>query len=300
MPRDIHLSLVLDPGADGPGQIVEAARIAERGLFDAVIASPTPRTGLEPTTLLGTIAASTSHIGVVASVSPQYTAPFNQARYISTLDHLSKGRAGWNLVLPEQDTAPELHGVSVVPSDIARYSRAAEYTTVLTALWDSWDDDAVVADKTSGLYARRESIHRVDHRGDHFAVAGPFNLPKSPQRHPPLYVSVGSEESAQFAAQHADVAVLTPDAPPVSGVPSTLRERVVSGGEVESLAAGLIEQADRDGIDGFVLHASIDVIRAIVDTVVPHLQSFDRYHRKYSEPTLISRLKATTGVGATL
>lgn len=296
MPPDIRLSLVLDPDADGHAEVVEAARIAERGFFDAVIATPTPRTGLEPTTLLGTVIASTKSIGVVAAVSPQYTAPFNQARYISTLDHLSKGRAGWNLVLPEQDTAPELHGASGL-SDADRYSRAGEYTTVLTALWDSWDDDVVVADKVSGLYARRESIHRVDHRGEHFAVAGPFNLPRSPQWHPPLYVSVGSTESARFAAAHADVAVLTGDAPVSSDV-SSLRERTVSAGEIDSLAASLVEHADRDGLDGFVLRAGIDVVREIVDVVVPQLQSTGRYIPGYADGTLASRLK--TEVGAAL
>lgn len=294
MPRDIGLSLVLDPSAEGPARVVEQARIAERGLFDAVFASPSPSTGLEQTTLLGNVAASTQYIGVVAAVSPQYTAPFNQARYISTLDHISKGRAGWNLVLPEQDSAPELHGGTHRPSDADRYARASEYLTVLTALWDSWDDDAIVADKSSGLYVRRDSIHRVDHRGEHFAVAGPFNLPRSPQWHPPLFVSVGSDESAQFASEHADVVVLTAEAPVVSAVP-VLRERVVSPGDIDSLTTSLVEHADRDGLDGFVLHATIDVVRTIVDSVVPELQSAGRYRTEYTGSTLASRLKNQAG-----
>ncbi|SNS66097.1 LLM class flavin-dependent oxidoreductase [Rhodococcoides kyotonense] len=297
MPPDIRLSLVLDPNAESPGHVVEQARIAERGLFDAVFAGASGRTGLEPSTLLSAVAASTTHIGVVGAVSPQYTAPYNQARYISTLDHLSKGRTGWNLVLPEQDTDPALHGRSQRSSSRERYSRADELVTVLKALWEAWDSDAVVADKSSGLYVRRESIHRTDHRGEHFAVAGPFNLPRSPQVHPPLYASVGSAESADFAAAHADVAVLSAWAPAVSSV-SNLREVAVS--EVDSLAAELVEQADRDGVDGFVLHASVDLTRAVVDTVVPQLQAAGRYRSAYSESTLAPRLKADAGVGAVL
>ncbi|WP_072803936.1 LLM class flavin-dependent oxidoreductase [Rhodococcoides yunnanense] len=299
MPPDIHLSLALDPAAGGPAQVVEQATLAERGLFDAVFATPNPRSGLEPSTVLATVAASTRHIGVVAAVSPQYTAPFNQARYISTLDHISKGRAGWNLTLPEQDTAPDLHGSSNSPSDVDRYERAGEFTEVLTALWDSWDDDAVVADRSSGLYVRRASIHGIDHHGKHFAVAGPFNLPRSPQWHPPLFASVGSEASAQYAVRHADVAVLTAGAAPVTSIPS-LRERVVSDGEVDSLAASLIEEVARDGVAGFVLHASIEVTRRIVDTVVPQLQSSGRFSTEYSESTLKERIGYGTRVGAIL
>jgi alkanesulfonate monooxygenase SsuD/methylene tetrahydromethanopterin reductase-like flavin-dependent oxidoreductase (luciferase family) len=298
MPRDIRLSLVLDPHADGPAHVVEQARIAERGLFDAVFAYASPHNGLEPSTLLATVAASTRHIGVVGAVSPQYTAPYNQARYISTLDHLSRGRAGWNLVLPEQDTAPELHGVSARLTDAERYSRADELVTVLTALWDAWDDDAVVADKSSGLYVRREAIHRTDHRGEHFAVSGPFNLPRSPQWHPPLYASVGSDESAAFAAARADVAVLGVDSAPVREVASNLREYSVR--ETDSLADELIASADRDAIDGFVLHASVGVTRDIVDTVVPQLQAAGRYRTGYSTSTLAQRLKTDAGVGAAL
>ncbi|HBT4721678.1 TPA: NtaA/DmoA family FMN-dependent monooxygenase [Klebsiella quasipneumoniae subsp. similipneumoniae] len=160
---------------------------------------------LEPITLLAALAATTENIGLMATASTSYTEPYNLARYFASLDHLSGGRASWNVVtswLPEEAAN---YGLDTLPEHGRRYERAAEFIEVVRKLWDSWEDDAVLIDKQSGYFADPDRVHPLNHEGGFFKVRGPLNVPRPPQGHP-IVVQAGSSESGkQLAAAQADI-----------------------------------------------------------------------------------------------
>jgi FMN-dependent oxidoreductase (nitrilotriacetate monooxygenase family) len=190
------------------------ARIAEAATFDSVFLADAPALWgdvgqrpsgrLEPTLLLAALAGATSRIGLIATASTSYNDPYNLARRFNSLDHVSGGRAGWNIVTTAGDAAARNFGLETQPAHAERYERAAEFLEVSTLLWDSWQDDAVVADKASGVHARADRVHPIGHAGRHFRVEGALNVPRSPQGHP-LLVQAGSSESGKdFAARWAE------------------------------------------------------------------------------------------------
>ena len=192
----------------------DLARKAEAGLFDSVFLADTlaagddvaraPRTWLEPVTALAAMAGVTSRIGLIATCSSTYTEPYNLARQFASLDHMSGGRVGWNIVTSWLAAAAGNYGGQGQLSHAERYERAEEYMRVVTALWDSWSDDAVLDDRATGQYARPDGIRAVNHAGAHYQVAGPLNLPRTPQGRP-VFVQAGSSETGRrFAARHAE------------------------------------------------------------------------------------------------
>ena len=192
----------------------ELAQRAEAAKFDAVFFADGPslaeniqyaaRFRLEPITVMTAIVAATERIGVIGTASTTYTEPYNLARQLAALDHLSKGRAGWNIVTTGAADAALNFGLDAHPLHRDRYARAEEYVDVVTKLWDSWEDDAVVADRESGVFADPDKIHRIDHVGEYFRVAGPLNAPRSPQGRP-VYVQAGSSDDGRaFAARWAE------------------------------------------------------------------------------------------------
>ena len=192
----------------------DLARKAEAGLFDSVFLADTlaagddvaraPRTWLEPVTALAAMAGATSRIGLIATCSSTYTEPYNLARQFASLDHMSGGRVGWNIVTSWLAAAAGNYGGQGQLSHAERYERAEEYMRVVTALWDSWSDDAVLDDRATGQYARPDGIRAVNHAGAHYQVAGPLNLPRTPQGRP-VFVQAGSSETGRrFAARHAE------------------------------------------------------------------------------------------------
>src|SRR5215213_3143039 len=192
----------------------DVAQRAEAGLFDAIFladqlalgddAAQAARTWLEPVTVLAAVAAVTSRVGLIATASTTYTEPFNLARQFGSLDHISNGRIGWNIVTSWLATAAANYGGSGQVSHADRYARGEEFMTVVKALWDSWADDAVVDDRAGGRYARPERIRPIDHRGAHYTVAGPLNMPRGPQGRP-VFVQAGSSDTGRrFAARHAE------------------------------------------------------------------------------------------------
>ena len=193
---------------------VRVAQIAEAAKFDAVFLADNasiadqidfrPITALEPTVLLAGIAAATTHIGVIGTASTSYNEPYNIARRFATLDQLSAGRAGWNIVTTADLGSARNFGREAVPDHAQRYERAAEFTEVVKALWDSWEDDAFIGDKASGRFIDTTKVHRIDHRGKYFSVDGPFNLPRSAQGHPVLIQAGGSADGRELAARHAE------------------------------------------------------------------------------------------------
>ena len=193
---------------------IEAAQTAERGLFDSVFLADTlivhddvahaARTWLEPISTLGALAMATKKIGLIATASTTYMEPFNLARQFSSLDHVSKGRIGWNIVTTWSVLAAQNFSDHDQISHADRYTRAEEYLAVAKALWDSWSDDSIVDDRAAGLYARRESIRPVDHSGEYYSVAGPLNVPRCPQGRPVLVQAGSSDTGRDFAARHAE------------------------------------------------------------------------------------------------
>lgn len=160
---------------------------------------------LEPITLLAALCASTSHIGFIATVSTSYSEPFTVARQFASLDHLSGGRIGWNVVTTENGSAWENYGGDGVLDHHQRYERAAEYVSVVRQLWDSWDDDAVRFDQHDSYYFDPAKVRSINHAGPWFSVKGPLNISRPPQGHPLIVQAGGSEDGRELAARFADV-----------------------------------------------------------------------------------------------
>lgn len=200
----------------------DAARTAERGLFDMAFLADSlsarngeqpietfERTGhvvhFEPLTLLSALSAITSHIGLVATASTTYWEPFHLARLFASLDHLSNGRAGWNVVTSSDSAAAGNFSRESHLRHADRYDRAEEFVAVVKKLWDSWDDDAFIADKASGIAFDRKGVQAPNHVGKHFSVKGPLNVARPVQGHP-VIVQAGSSDAGQdLAAQTAEV-----------------------------------------------------------------------------------------------
>ena len=192
----------------------DLAQRAESALFDSIFladqlalgddAAQAARTWLEPVTVLAAVAAATTKIGMIATCSTTYTEPFNLARQFGSLDHISNGRVGWNIVTSWLATAAANYGGSGQINHADRYARAEEYMAVVVALWDSWAQDAVIDDRANGRYAKPDRIRRIDHNDEHYQVAGPLNLPRTPQGRP-VFVQAGSSDTGRrFAARHAE------------------------------------------------------------------------------------------------
>jgi FMN-dependent oxidoreductase (nitrilotriacetate monooxygenase family) len=158
----------------------------------------------EPITLLSALAATTSRIGLVATASTSFSEPFNLARQFASLDRLSEGRAGWNLVTSADPAAAFNFGHIAPIPHAERYSRAEEFADVVLGLWDSWEDDAFVRDRAGGLYFDPQGLHVLDHVGTHFRVKGPLNIPRSPQGRPVLVQAGSSEPGKELAARTAE------------------------------------------------------------------------------------------------
>jgi FMN-dependent oxidoreductase (nitrilotriacetate monooxygenase family) len=191
------------------GHWANLAQIAERGTFDSIFLADGPalwgharyRPGgaLEPTVLLTALAGVTSRIGLIATASTTYNEPYNLARRFASLDHISGGRAGWNIVTTAGRDAALNFGLDDHPAHRERYRRAAEFTDVSIGLWDSWEDGAEIGDKAAGIYADDSRIHPVDYQGEFFRVRGPLNVPRSPQGRPLLVQAGSSPDGREFA-----------------------------------------------------------------------------------------------------
>jgi FMN-dependent oxidoreductase (nitrilotriacetate monooxygenase family) len=159
--------------------------------------------GLEPLTLLSALAARTEHVGLIGTASTTFSDPYNLARAFASLDHLSRGRAGWNIVTTANVDAAVNFSMDRV-SHADRYVRAHEFLEVATALWDSWEDDAAVFDKSAGVRFASDKIHQINHEGRQFRVQGPLNAPRPPQAWPVLVQAGSSDDGMDFAARWAE------------------------------------------------------------------------------------------------
>lgn len=196
------------------GHYVRVAQIAERGKLDAIFLADTPAVtdridlrpflSMEPTIVLATVAAATTHIGLIATASTTYNEPYNIARRFATLDHASGGRVGWNAVTTADAAASRNFGLPGVLEHKARYDRAKEFAEVVHALWDSWEDDAFVGDKATARFVDTSKVHPISHRGTYYTVEGPLNVPRSPQGRPVTVQAGGSSDGRDLAAAQAE------------------------------------------------------------------------------------------------
>lgn len=193
-------------------QIAEAAKFDTLFVADSVaaprdeIASRMARSVyFEPLTLLSALSAVTEHIGLIATATTSYNEPYHVARKFASLDHLSGGRAGWNLVTSDNAAEAQNFGRDQHISHAERYSRAREFHQVVTGLWDSWEDDAFIRDKASGAYYDPAKVHVLNHQGEHFRVKGPLNVARSPQGQPVIVQAGSSEIGRDLAAKTAEV-----------------------------------------------------------------------------------------------
>lgn len=158
----------------------------------------------DPMPLVPLMTQHSKHIGVIATASTTQYPPYLAARQAVTLDHLTEGRYGMNVVTSVTHRVGQNFGYDQLPPHDARYARAAEWLDVVSKLWNSWDDDALVLDQTTPRYADASKVHTIDHRGEHFSVRGPLNTIPGPQRRPVVAQAGNSVPGRELAAQHAD------------------------------------------------------------------------------------------------
>ncbi|MGF6228823.1 alkanesulfonate monooxygenase [Inquilinus ginsengisoli] len=224
-PVSIHTGAWRYPGAYPDanfnfGHLKRFAQTLERGRFDAffmadhlaVLNMPLEAlkrshtvTSFEPFTLLSALAGATERIGLVATASTTFDAPYHIARRFASLDHISGGRAGWNIVTTSNPDAALNFGLDEHMEHGERYDRAREFYDVVTGLWDSWADDAFIRDVESGIYFDPAKLHVLDHKGPHLSVRGPLNIARTPQGWPVIVQAGASESGRQLAAETAEM-----------------------------------------------------------------------------------------------
>ena len=214
-----HPDGVADSGAN-LAHLVEIARLAERGLFDMFFMADSVSfwrgslesmthdsygTWIEPFTLMCALAQHTTHLGLVCTATTTYDQPYSLARRFASLDLISGGRAGWNLVTSANRSEADSFGLAEHVEKSERYRRAREFAQTVRGLWNSWGDDAFVRDKRTGIYFDRDRLQVMEHAGEFFRVRGPLNVSPSPQGEPVLVQAGASDDGRALAAETAEV-----------------------------------------------------------------------------------------------
>ncbi|WP_211284243.1 LLM class flavin-dependent oxidoreductase [Oceanimonas doudoroffii] len=215
------------------------AQTAERGKLDAVFFADGQSTGnvadgsywfLEPLTAMAAMSRATDRIGFISTVSSTFFTPFHAARMMASLDHISNGRMGWNVVTSMFDVEARNHGYETMPAHAERYRRAEEFVNAVLKLWDSWQQDALVMDR-AGHYADPDKVNPINHLGEFFLVDGPLNVPRPPQGHPVLFQAGASEQGRTLAAQCAEaIYAVAYDLPAAQDYYRDIKRRVKDAG----------------------------------------------------------------------
>lgn len=271
----------------------------------------------DPITLVGALATHTEHLGLALTSNVVQNHPFNFARQISTLDHISKGRIAWNIVTGVQDNGARNFGLPRLVDHAERYEWADEYVDVTYKLWEgSWDDDAVLKDRVRGQYSDPTKIHRIDHVGKRYSVQGPHLPSPSPQRTPLLYQAGSSASGRSFAARNAEATFIIAPSPAIARqqIEETRRLAVEAGrlaeditfyqglsfviGDTEEEAqAKAVEYERYVSIDGYLAHHALvdsdgrayDPDTRLVDVQTETMKGFSEWVRKAvtdREPTI--------------
>ncbi|WP_145410679.1 LLM class flavin-dependent oxidoreductase [Paenibacillus xylanexedens] len=220
---------------------IQQAKRAEAGKLDFVFIAdglhiteksiPHFLNRFEPLTVLSALAASTRNIGLAGTLSTSYSEPFTVARQFASLDHLSGGRAAWNVVTSPSEGVADNFNKGGHPDHETRYRMAEEYVEVTRGLWDSWEDDALIRDKESGVFFDPEKLHKLNHKGEFYQVAGPLNIARSKQGHPVIFQAGASESGRNFAASTADAVFVHGNSlEEAKAVYDDLKQRAVSYG----------------------------------------------------------------------
>ena len=194
----------------------EIAEQSEKGKFDLLFLADvlahsdediayTPQIRLEATAVMAALAAVTKNIGLVATLTTTFNHPYNIARKFSTIDHLSAGRAGWNVVTTAHDHEAANFGLAAQVQHNLRYEQCEEFVEVAKALWDSWEDDTLLLNRETGQFLDANKIQPIHHKGSFYDVRGPINIPRPPQGHPVIVTASASDRGRDFAAKHAEV-----------------------------------------------------------------------------------------------
>ncbi|MBM3571161.1 MAG: LLM class flavin-dependent oxidoreductase [Alphaproteobacteria bacterium] len=211
------------PGAETEKErfelVARAAQTAERAKFDFIFFADAVNTGadaapmfvvrFEPLTLLGALSVVTERIGLVATASTTYSEPYNVARALASLDHLSHGRIGWNVVTGSSPDAAVNFSRDKHPPHAERYAMAEEFLKVAKGLWDSWEDGALIADRKTGVFIDTGKMHVLNHVGPYYRVKGPLNASRPPQGYPVIFQAGASDRGLDFAAATAEVVFAT-------------------------------------------------------------------------------------------
>lgn len=257
----------------------ELARTAERGYLDAVFFADghsvgDPASGswwfLEPLTALSAMARATRHVGLVSTVSTTFFTPFHAARMLASLDHISGGRVGWNVVTSMFDAEARNHGMAALPGHTERYERAEEFVQAALALWESWDADALVLDR-GGLWADPAKVRAVHHAGEHFLVDGPLTVPRSPQGRPVLFQAGSSDPGRDLAARHAEgIYAVAYDDESASAYAADLRRRArAAGRDADSLVVmpGLVTYVGSTVAEARQKKAELDALLPVEESL---------------------------------
>jgi FMN-dependent oxidoreductase (nitrilotriacetate monooxygenase family) len=267
---------------------------------------------LEPITLLSALAAVTQDIGLISTLSASYSEPYNTARAFASLDHLSMGRAAWNVVTSGMNEEAMNFGRDGNIEHGYRYERATEFLEIAKDLWDSWEDGAVLMDKASGFFADPSKVHRLDHQGKHFKVRGPLNVPRPPQGYPVIVQAGSSLDGKGLAAKHADLHfAVVRTIEDGAGYRRELNELLASHGRapdslkilpgIQPIVAGSLEEAQakrefletlvpvRFGVDLVSSWCGVDVSHLPVDGPLPELPDESTYDGQRSN---LARMKS--------
>ena len=231
------------------------AQIAERGKFDLFFISdslamdagdhPSFVSRFEPTTLIGALSAVTRHVGLGATVSTSFGEPFHVARAFASLDHLSGGRAAWNVVTSTNSAAALNFSRERHYEHDLRYEIATEFVDVVRGLWDCWDEGAVIADRATGTFLDASKVRPLNHKGRFFSVKGPLNIQRCPQGHPIIIQAGGSPPGQELSARSADLvfSVVNGDPAAAKSAYDGLKQRVIKHGrppEAVSILPGVM------------------------------------------------------------
>ncbi|XSC42648.1 LLM class flavin-dependent oxidoreductase [Bradyrhizobium sp. RDT10] len=268
-----HLAALAEGAAFHFIFLADSPSIPERD--HATIARVGRNDRFEPITLLSALSSRTQNLGLVATATTTYHQPYHLARMLASLDHLSRGRAAWNIVTSGYKFEAANFGENDLPDHDTRYARAREFVEVVKGLWDSWEDDAFIRDKQSGIFADTTKLHVLNHRGDYLSVRGPLNIARPPQGYPVLVQAGASDVGIAFAAEFGEVVfTAAPSLEHAKRYSATLKEKARALGREDNQVlvmpgivpiVGRTKQEASEKLQRLHSYTHIDVLTGIAD-----------------------------------